>query len=58
MFTQSFIQKQIKENVKAPRHWPFPGEFPAQVASYAENVSIWWRHHDTNLFEDHGAPVH
>ena len=23
------------------------GEFPAQMASNAENVSIWWRHHDT-----------
>ena len=22
--------------------------FPAQIASSAENVSIWWRHHDTN----------
>ena len=22
------------------------GEFPAQMASYAENVFIWWRHHD------------
>ena len=22
------------------------GEFPAQMASYAENISIWWRHHD------------
>ena len=21
------------------------GEFPAQMASYAGNVSIWWRHH-------------
>ena len=21
------------------------GEFPAQMASYAENISIWWRHH-------------
>ena len=20
-------------------------EFPAQMASYAENVSTWWRHH-------------
>ena len=43
---------QIKENIKAPRHWPLcgeftgTGEFPAQRASYAENVSIWWRHHD------------
>ena len=23
---------------------PVPGEFPAQSASNAENVSIWWRH--------------
>ena len=22
------------------------GEFPAQRASKAENVSTWWRHHD------------
>ena len=46
-----FIQTQIKENIKAPRHWPLcgeftgTGEFPAQRVSYAENVSIWWRHH-------------
>ena len=25
---------------------PWTGEFPAQMASNAENVSIWWRHHD------------
>ena len=25
---------------------PRTGEFPAQRASNAENVSIWWRHHD------------
>ena len=24
---------------------PMTGEFPAQRASSAENVSIWWRHH-------------
>ena len=48
----TFIQTQIKENIKAPRHWPLCGEFtgtsefPAQRASYAENVSIWWRHHE------------
>ena len=24
---------------------PGTGEFPAQMASYAENFSIWWRHH-------------
>ena len=22
-----------------------PGEFPAQMASNGENVSIWWHHH-------------
>ena len=39
---------QRKKN-KAPRHWPlwgeFTGEFPAQRASNAENVSIWWCHY-------------
>ena len=25
---------------------PGTGEFPAQMASNAENASIWWRHHD------------
>ena len=51
IFTQPLIQAQIKENIKAPRLWPLcgeftgTGEFPAQMASNAENVSIWWRHH-------------
>ena len=54
LFTQLFIQAQIKENISAPRYWPLWGEFtvdrwiPAQRASDTENVSIWWRHHDTN----------
>ena len=26
---------------------PGTGEFPTQMASNAENVSIWWRHHET-----------
>ena len=25
---------------------PGTGELPAQRASYAENISIWWRHHE------------
>ena len=51
LFTQPFIQTQIKENIKAPRHWPLcgefagAGEFPPQMASNVENVSIWWRNH-------------
>ena len=51
LYTRSFVQTQIKENIKAPRRWPLcveitgTGEFPTQMASDAENVSIWWRHH-------------
>ena len=30
LFTQSFIQTQIKENTKAPRHWPLWGEFTGE----------------------------
>ena len=29
---------------------PGTGEFPAQMASNAENVSIWWRHHLMLMF--------
>ena len=57
---------QIKENIKAPRHWPLcgeftgTGEFPAQKASNAENVSIWWRHHVivNNATEKNPQPRH
>ena len=27
IFTQPFVQAQIEENIKAPRHWPLWGEF-------------------------------
>ena len=27
LFTQPFVQAQIKENTKAPRHWPLWGKF-------------------------------
>ena len=29
LFTQAFIQTQMKENIKAPRRWPLWGEFTA-----------------------------
>ena len=29
---------------------PETGEFPAQRAGNAENVSIWWRHHEAQLW--------
>ena len=53
LFTQPFIWAQFIENIKTLRHWPLcgespvTGEFPAQMASNAENISIWWPHHDT-----------
>ena len=28
LFTKPFVRAQIKENTKAPRHWPLLGEFP------------------------------
>ena len=30
---------------------PMTGEFPAQMASNAENVSIWWRHRGQRLWQ-------
>ena len=53
----------MKENIKVPRHWPLcgeftgTGEFPAQRASYAENVSIWWRHHVKNGVTQHNVGI-
>ena len=57
-----FIETQIKENIKAPRHRPLcgeftgTGEFPAQRASDTENVSIWLRHHAGSEFGRHYQP--
>ena len=56
------FRRRSKENIKAPRHWPLcgeftgTGEFPAQKASYAENVSIWWRHHVLEK-HDYNLPI-
>ena len=38
---------------------PWTGEFPAQMASNAENVSIWWRHHVLKFWQSeyHTTPV-
>ena len=53
LFTQPFVQAQIKQNIKTPprghckRNSPGTGEFLSQRASDAENVSTWWRHHAT-----------
>ena len=41
----SFIQTKIKKTHQFPRQWPLCKDFPAQRASNARLVSIWWRHH-------------
>ena len=38
-------QRKLRVTGLCEGNSPVTGEFPAQKASYAENVSIWWRHH-------------
>ena len=42
----SAIASQITRKSSASLASPVTGEFLAQRASNAENISIWWRHHD------------
>ena len=50
-FTQELFRRTSKKTSKirvtglCEGNSPGTGEFPAQMASNAENVSIWWRHH-------------
>ena len=37
---------KLRVTALCARNSPETGEFPAQRASNAENVSIWWRHHE------------
>ena len=52
LFTQPFIQAQIKKKSNlhvtdlGAGNSPRTSEFPAQMASCAEKVSIWCRHHE------------
>ena len=55
LFAQPFVPAQIKENIKAPHYWPLWGgihRWPVDIlnkrASNTENVSTWWRHHETS----------
>ena len=60
LFTQPFIQAQIKETSKlrvtglCMGNSPVTSELPAQMASNAANVSIWWRHHVCENVLRHG----
>ena len=40
LFAQTFIQAQIKENIKAPRHWPLCGNSPV----YYTPFDVWIRY--------------
>ena len=56
LFNRLFMhrsKKTSKLRVTGPcaRNSPVAGEFPAQRASNAENVSIWWRHHDQRIIK-------
>ena len=57
LFTQPFVQMQIKENINALHHWPLWGEFtgdwwiPCTNGQYQENF-ISWRHHGDASLED------
>ena len=66
LFTQSFIQTQIKENiilalVRGIHRWILAGIhrlIPAQMVSNAENVSIWWRHHGRRTSREGSVRTH
>ena len=42
---RSKITSKLRVTGLCPGNSPGTGEIPAQRASNAENVSIWWRHH-------------
>ena len=42
---ECLLNRSFKRRSKKTWNSPETGEFPAQMASDAENVSIWWRHH-------------
>ena len=46
---------KVRVNGLCVMNLPVTGEFPAQMASNVENFSVWWRHHETNLWDWHFA---
>ena len=47
---------KLRGTCLCPKSSPVTGELPEQMASNAENVSIWWRLHDDAL-KNSGSPV-
>ena len=62
VFTQPFFGRRSKKTPKlrvtglCEGKSPGAGAFPAQRARKAENVSIWWRRHDSKALEN--IPFH
>ena len=54
LFTQRLFRRRSNKTSKlrvtslCAGNSPVTGEFPAQMASNTENVSIWWRHHGSS----------
>ena len=42
-------KQQSSASLAFVRGFTVTGEFPAQMAGNAENVSIWWRHHEGSM---------
>ena len=57
LFTQLFVPAQMKENIEAPRHWPFvrgihrwPVNSPHKGLVTRKRLFIWWWcHHDSTI---------
>ena len=52
LFTQTFIQGADQRKHQSSTS-PATSEFPAQMASNVENVSIYWRHHGKPVLNQH-----
>ena len=54
-FTQLLIQAQMKENIKAPRHWPLCGEFTGEKNNRETgDLRRHYAHHDVSVMPQFG----
>ena len=53
LLTQPFIQAQIKENIKAPRHWPLCGEFTGEGSLPPIMVSLTFIMRSISIITEH-----
>ena len=45
VYSGTYQKKKLRVTGLCERNSPAVGVFPAQMASNAENIFIWWRHH-------------